>query len=173
MQGWKTWGSCVLGGLLSFTPTWADKPGDLPQDGKVELLDLKNYGNVEGFRDSEQRQAPRGNEAEPVFQPVNQVGETTESAQVKVLFDKAERNRVQGRAAEARTRYQQVHLMSPTSRLGRLAIDRIHSLENSSSRGEESEPPFMERRSAPRLPNMLPVQPQKTKPLGMAELPSF
>ena len=49
--------------------------------------------------------------------------------QAQRLFEVAERLRRSGNYEKARVTYQQVHLLTPTSRLGRLAIDRLQEVE--------------------------------------------
>jgi hypothetical protein len=61
--------------------------------------------------------------------------------QARQAYEAAERARRAGDYVQARTSYQQVHLLAPTSRLGRLAIDRIIEIEQRlRDASEEAEP---------------------------------
>lgn len=58
-------------------------------------------------------------------------------------FADGERHRQLGRVAEARRRYQETHLLAPTSRVGQQAMQRIRELESTGNGfSEEQEPPL-------------------------------
>lgn len=54
------------------------------------------------------------------------------------VFDQAELYRMFGRLAMARKYYQRVHLLEPTTRLGRLAIERLQAIEERLREAEQS-----------------------------------
>jgi hypothetical protein len=57
------------------------------------------------------------------------VAPTATAVQVETMFEIAERCRRDGDMARARTCYQETHLLAPTSRFGRLAVERLRQLE--------------------------------------------
>ncbi len=98
------------------------------------------------------------------------------------VFQVGERCRSQGNLDMARTCYEEAHLLSPTSRPGRLAIQRLHELEQDRGGAEEQEePPLPPRRTPtteePPLQQRGPVKPEQmyeemrrnSQPLGLVE----
>lgn len=93
-------------------------------------------------------------------------------SQARAWFYFAERCRQTGDVEQARTAYQETHLLSPESRLGRQAIRRLSEMDaEQSGANEEQEPPLLRRprRETPeesRHREML----RDTEPLGSSPL---
>lgn len=66
--------------------------------------------------------------------------ETKADKQIRHLFDVADHYRRTGLYDAARFCFQRVHLLSPTSRLGQLAIERLQEIEDRLRESEQSEP---------------------------------
>ncbi|MBI2807758.1 MAG: hypothetical protein HYX68_22485 [Planctomycetes bacterium] len=81
------------------------------------------------------------------------------------LFNRAEDERRQGHYQAARVFYQRVHLLTPTTALGRLAIDRLTEIENGQQGGAEEQ-------DAPTIDPETLFQDirGRTVPLGLVEL---
>ena len=103
--------------------------------------------------------------AEAVKQPNRERAPAeAQNKQARQLFEAAERARRAGDYERARVTYQQVHLLTPTSRLGRLAIDRLQEVEErmresfeESGDGDDAESMFNDMR-------------ENSVPLGLIEL---
>lgn len=127
-------GAGVLVSLLCFclVPASQAKPPDLPLE--------------QGFSCPE-------NDARECEQDCDQ--------QARRMFEMAERCRRDGKREQARTCYEEAHLLSPTSRHGRLAIQRLVELEAIDDASEEQEEP-----SAPAERPLLKLH---ALPLGLVE----
>ena len=138
-------------------PSWASKPADLPADDKIQCPDGQEKGEHGGIAidlDALSRQyaAPALDTVNPLLlvawmeQWLDTVAKLLPDAdprtqQARLAYEAAEDARRAGDYAKARTEYQRVHLLAPTSRVGRLAIDRLIELEQRMrDAGEEAEP---------------------------------
>lgn len=84
------------------------------------------------------------------------------------LFKLAESCRGKGEFEKARTCYQQVHILAPTSRLGRLAMDRLSEVEERMRESaEEQETLPVDESPQQTFRNIR----RNTIPLGLVELP--
>ncbi|MEI7686501.1 MAG: hypothetical protein WCL32_15890 [Planctomycetota bacterium] len=112
-MSWKSW---IAASVLSCSamPTLHAKPADLPVDQRINLA------------------AP--GEGAPL---------APDSDRAVEIFQRAERHRQLGQLTDARRAYEEVHLLSPTSRVGREAIQRMRDLETPGNDfTEEQEPPL-------------------------------
>jgi hypothetical protein len=107
----------ALAGTASL-PAGLAKPPDLPVDDRISC--------------------PDGSEQSP-HDPVADRADTPRSA--GQLFEAAEASRRSGNREAARIGYEEVHLLDPTSWLGRLAIERLKELDAPGSTGEEPSEP--------------------------------
>ena len=179
---------------LPFAPSASAKPADLPEDDKIHCPQGQEKGEHGGvtidldlLSGGLAVEPPRIDAVSPtivqawVEQWIQMLGEAclqqgrdgvrstsdSKEAQARQEFEAAERDRRSGHFADARNRFQRVHLLAPTSRLGRLAIDRLTEIEQRiRDAGEEAEPP---------IPNAEPMQSRRSlgdgwKPLGLVEL---
>lgn len=152
-----------LGGSISLA-----KPPDLPVDLKVECADDKSATQESPPSVSLEFDVFSGKISLSVTLPWSTLlgaGEPTRTSranptcdrceadstdpklvQARALYEIAERCRRQGDLDKARTCYEETHLLAPTSRLGRQAMQRLSEIENRSLGGsrlgdvEESEP---------------------------------
>jgi hypothetical protein len=87
---------------------------------------------AEGLRRQMMEPAPSIDELDP---------SSDQGEQARQMFEEGERCRRQGNATRARTCYEEAHLLSPTSRFGRLAIQRLDALDRVNDSAEEQEEP--------------------------------
>jgi hypothetical protein len=143
---------------LTCAPLWA-KPADLPADDKIQCPGAQEKGEHGGI--AIDLDALSGRLAAPG--PIDTVNPLLFGAwieqwleavaallptsadprdqQARQAYETAEQARRAGDYAKARISYQQVHLLAPTSRLGRSAIDRITEMEQRlRDASEEAEP---------------------------------
>ncbi len=119
-MSWKNWAAAAVFSLQLPAITFA-KPADLPIDQRI---------NYAGCAD--------GVPASPA--PVAVAPPNSRAADV---FERAERSRQQGQTREARRGYEETHLLAPTSRVGRQAIERLGDLDRPGNGfAEEQEPPL-------------------------------
>jgi hypothetical protein len=176
--------SSLLIGLASAPAAWG-KPADLPADDKIQCPEGQEKGEHGGislgsdhFADAPKSPASIDT-VSPTLVPacvemwLQKVGEmffvqqrdvfvpfNTPERQVRDLFERAEKCRRSGDFANARTNYQRLHMLAPTSRLGRLAIDRIIEIEERMREpAEEAEPPQSFRQMR-----------ERSQPLGLVEV---
>ena len=133
---------------------WA-KPADLPADDKIQCPEGQEKGEHGGI--AIDLDLLSGGPAEiDVVNPfligawfeqwLDAVANLLPAAdpceqQAQKAFEAAERCRRAGDYVNARAGYQQTHRLAPTSRLGRLAIDRLIEVEQRlRETGEEAEP---------------------------------
>lgn len=111
----------TLGALCSPSIAWAAwaKPADLPANVQQQCPEGRDGQQAEGFRARPSDLAPQ------IFTPAP----TSNDLQARRLFEIAERCRAAGDDDKARTCYEEVHLLSPGSPEGRLAIDRLWELD--------------------------------------------
>ena len=115
-MSWKTW-LAATALTCSASTTVIAKPADLPVDMRINLAAA---------------------ESAPADQPV-----APDSDRAVEIFERAERHRQLGQMPEARRAYEEVHLLAPTSRVGREAIQRMRDLDNPGNDfTEEQEPPL-------------------------------
>ena len=125
-MSWKNWAAAAV--LASQLPAvTAAKPADLPIDQRI---------NYAGHGDEIPAAPPP---AAPMAQPPNAV-----AAPAAVdSFQRAERLRLEGHLREARRGYEETHIIAPTSRVGKQAIQRLRDLERPGNDfAEEQEPPL-------------------------------
>ena len=143
----RYWSAAVLAAVLGVgpAPRGLAKPPDLPVDHRHQC--------PEG-RESVGPAAPAEEVARPGsdFSPVS-AADAPRLMEARHLFEVAERCRRKGDVAKARTCYEEVHLMCPTSRYGRLAIDRLQELEQASidATEEQDAPPALPSEAEPPL----------------------
>jgi hypothetical protein len=199
-HGWCT--AAALAGLLGAMagPGSAAKPPDLPVDqihrcpegrdgpGSIELIDAIRLALEIG---AGQGETPITVDAilpvlvppllTEVFQPqpANPTQPANRYQEARHIFEIGERCRRQGDLDKARTCYEEAHLLSPTSHYGRLAMQRLHEMEQSqrgSSEEQEEpplrtptteEPPLQERPPSPEQSSL--KLRQSAQPLGLVE----
>ena len=132
----RYWSAAVLAAVLGVgpAPTGLAKPPDLPVDHRHQC--------PEG-RESVDPAAPGEVEIRPAadFSPVS-AADAPRLMEARHLYEVAERCRRKGDLAKARTCFEEVHLMCPTSEYGRRAIDRLRELEQvSADTAEEQDAP--------------------------------
>jgi hypothetical protein len=189
---WLTF--ALLATVMSMTlvpKTWAqatDKPGEAPKKGRFSIefgitskgLILKFGGGVATPEPAPAIDAMCPNIVPAYVQSLMSrvKGAFTEAPgmsgapkeverdkQVTQLFEVGEIYRRTGHYASARVYYQRAHLAAPTSRLGRLAIERLGEIEDRLREAEESseidpQSLFFEMR-------------ERTIPLGLAQSPTY
>jgi hypothetical protein len=153
----------VLAAALSMsvpTLTYA-KPPDLPTDQGINFAD-------------ENAPIPPVTPAD-TLDPARRVASPADERidPAKAVFEAAETARAQGRNADARKGYERVHLLSPTSREGVLAIERLQSLlvqVRGNGFSEEQEPPVSRTSNRPSIRDFSEAQePTETpRPRGRA-----
>lgn len=117
-MSWKSL-FAAAGLSCSLASTVLAKPADLPVDQRINLAG----------------DALPGDDNQPT---------TPDSERAVEIFERAERHRKSGQLFDARRAYEEVHLMSPTSRVGRAAIQRLRDLETPGNDfSEEQEPPLI------------------------------
>ena len=157
----RYWGAAVLAALLSAT--CGAKPPDLPVEQGVTCPAAGAWFDglrraVEGLRVEVELVLP-GGEAPvaldallPTLLPplladgarrelMDEEVPTGRYAEARHIFQLGESCRRQGDLDKARTCYEEAHLLSPTSRFGRLAMQRLHELEQLRDAGETQEEP--------------------------------
>jgi hypothetical protein len=185
--------SAALAGILSLTPgVWA-KPSDLPVDNQMQwLLGQESTVPVQCADTTETTidtvvPAVTAAYLETWWQWVTEDygGQVTailsktpyvrwlyldpavvQEVQGNLLFQLAEGCRLKGDYARARTFYQQVHMLTPTSRQGQLAIDRLVEIEERMRESEESTVPMRSHSSEQSFRDIR----HRTIPLGMVEV---
>lgn len=116
--------------LPPFVEQWLEHASDavMRPDRAQNLHYLVNrlpfVGAVNGFA------VAASDPAVPMPQTAEPEKKVDFEAQVRQLFESADRYRRKGLLEGARFFYQRVHLLAPTSRLGQLAIDRLQELES-------------------------------------------
>ena len=163
------WSAAVLAALLGIGPASVSlaKPPDLPIDQNHQCPDGREPVAPVPFTPEELSRLVE----EVVEAPVEAAAPRL--AEVRQLFEVAERCRLKGEFVEARTYYQEVHLMSPTSRYGRLAMDRLREVEQAemADTAEEQDAPPLKPVSKPapspqeRSRELL----KRSQPLGLVE----
>jgi hypothetical protein len=138
------------------------KPPDLPSDNRIECPECQESPALGGFGGGARPEpAPAIDGVYPAVMPIYievllrnmgqafglmrqpAPGARIDSTDVKTtesqrLFEIAEVYRRTGHLASARFFFQRVHLVEPTGRLGRLAMDRISEIESRLREAEES-----------------------------------
>jgi hypothetical protein len=153
--------ACGLVALLCFTSgaVCVAKPPDLPVEQGIacpEGVDGPAPGDLFG---------PQRRSAAPVPVDSDVTDRTDEARQV---FQKGERWRSMGALVKARTCFEEAHLLSPTSRFGRRAMQRLIELEQLDEPGEEQEEPQPRRTPTTLEPPLLKL-PARARPLGLVE----
>lgn len=159
----KRWAAAAVVALQLPAISMA-KPADLPVELRI------NYA-VDG-----PAQEPVPEFDEHVVRP------TPDDPRIVDIYERAERQRITGQLREARRSYQQAHLLSPMSRVGQRAMQRLSEIESPTPRNdfsEEQEPPLLHQTQRPDIePRPTNDRPnpmrnffdllRRTKPLGMA-----
>jgi hypothetical protein len=196
-HGWCT--AAALAGLLSTVSgtSSAAKPPDLPVDQGVTCPEGR-----ESDPSAPKRPAlPGGREEMPVVvdvvmpallprllaevlqpRPAETAQPANRDEEARHIFRIGEQCQRQGDLDKARTCYEEAHLLSPTSRHGRLAMQRLHELEQGRGSGggeEQEEPPTRRTPTTAEPPLQEPPSPeqsyrqmlQRTQPLGLSYRP--
>jgi hypothetical protein len=156
--GWAARGGLAC--LLCFPALAAAeaKPPDLPLPQEFLCPELREGPGRGELFETERRANPEADVDEPV-----------RVEQARAMFAIGERCRRLGDLDKARTCYEETHLLSPTSRYGRLAMQRLAEIDEGRGTTEEEQGPRpgKRRRRALEAPPVL--KPLGSQPLGLVE----
>ena len=184
---------------VTSAPCGLSKPPDLPADPRVacaEWAEQPGHGElrlgfglstrgleveIELVRPAKAEVAPALDTTTPALVPmfIQNLGYFIRSAEQRTgevadparrLFDEGERCWACGDIAEARRRYQEAHLESPTTHFGQRAVQRLLELDMEQGASEEQEAPP---RAKPAGDEAFRRMRSETQPLGTVGVPTY
>jgi len=202
----RIWGACLaltMGWVSASGPRSEAKPPDLPVTPDVECVDgrvpsgaVTEHGNATGAPSSEvagsgviadlswlEALLAQGESAATEATPPQSASDSDREQQID-RYRQAQRiyglgieYQQTGNLMKARTCFQEAHLLSPETRYGRLAIERLDYLEKNLSTAtggvEEADEPPSGRQARPSKEQRFQEMMRETAPLGTVPLKSF